>query len=304
MNKKNWLLGSMLAGCILLIFLQLSLQMNFANNWQLIFWQLRLPRLLFVLGTGLCLGLSTLLLAATLRQPYIDGSMLGIANGAELLVALLTIINANVLTYRVLVGALAGVLCLFLLRGSVFKLKTRPVFMIIGGFCLAMFFNALTVILTSNSGWIGKSMGNVTWIDVIWLLIILVGGSFFWLLYGRYLPYFALPEIQTRQLAFPETQVAMTFQIIAALWLGAATAVLGTAFFAGVVLNQLIKELTKLGIVARLPLVAIFSILMILTADTLGHFAFYPTELPTNAVLLLLLAPAFVFLIVRWSRAL
>ncbi|MFT8407226.1 iron chelate uptake ABC transporter family permease subunit, partial [Liquorilactobacillus nagelii] len=109
MNKKNWLLGSMLAGCILLIFLQLSLQMNFANNWQLIFWQLRLPRLLFVLGTGLCLGLSTLLLAATLRQPYIDGSMLGIANGAELLVALLTIINANVLTYRVLVGALAGV---------------------------------------------------------------------------------------------------------------------------------------------------------------------------------------------------
>ncbi|MFT8447615.1 MAG: iron chelate uptake ABC transporter family permease subunit, partial [Liquorilactobacillus nagelii] len=133
MNKKNWLLDSMLAGCILLIFLQLSLQMNFANNWQLIFWQLRLPRLLFVLGTGLCLGLSTLLLAATLRQPYIDGSMLGIANGAELLVALLTIINANVLTYRVLVGALAGVLCLFLLRGSVFKLKTRPVFMIIGG---------------------------------------------------------------------------------------------------------------------------------------------------------------------------
>lgn len=303
LNKKNWLLGSMIAACLLLIILQLSLHLNSAGDWQLIFWQLRLPRLLFVLGTGLCLGLSTLLLAATLRQPYIDGSMLGIANGAELLVALLVILNANILTYRVLVGALAGVVCLGLLRASVFKLKTRPLFMIIGGFCLAMFFNALTVILTSNSGWTGKSMGNVTWTDVIWLLIILVAGCFLWILAGQYLQYFALPEIQTRQLGFNEDRAALIFQLIAALWLGAATAVLGTAFFAGVVLNQLIKELTKLGLVARLPFVGIFSILVVLVADTLGHFAFYPTELPTNAVLLLLLAPAFVFLIVRWSRA-
>lgn len=302
-NKQKLSFGLMFSGCIFLALFQLIYKIESQSDWQLIIIQLRLPRLIFELGTGLAIGLSAVLLAATLRQPYLDGSMIGIASGSELTIALITVLIPASLIYRVLIGAVAGILCLLLLRSSIFKYHNHVLFLIIGGFCLAMFFNALTTILTESSGWTGKSLANVTWLDVGWLVLITLIAIIFWQKNYRYLDYFALPELQTRQLGIDEAKVALSLQLIAAGLLGAVTAVLGTVFFAGVVVNQLIREYTHLGIAARVPFVIVFSILDVLLADTVAHFIFYPTELPTNAVLLVLLAPAFLMLLMRWSRA-
>lgn len=272
------------------------------SNWKMIILQLRLPRLLFEIGIGYALGFSALLFAATLRQPYLDGSMLGIASGAELMIALVTVVIPQALTYRVVIGAFTGVCCLLILRSTIFKLRNHSLFLIIGGFCLAMFFNAFTEILTESSGWTGKSLANVTWFDVGWLLIISLITIYIWENNRSYLKYFALSELQTRQLEINESKISFKFQVIAAALLGATTVVLGTVFFAGVVINQLVREFTQLGQLKRLGLVILFSILDVLFADTLAHFVFYPVELPTNAVLFVLLAPAFIFLIMRWSR--
>ena len=303
MSIKAKLSWPLLLASVGLSLLQLFFHLGKQADWQLIILQLRLPRLLFEIGTGLGLGISALLLAATLRQPYIDGSMLGIASGSQLLTALAAIAFPQTTSYRVLIGAVAAVFCLLLLRISVFKFQSRPLFMIIGGFCWAMFFEAVTSILTETSGWSGKSLANTTWIDVSWLALFLLLGWLIWQFCGRFLPFFALPKLQTSQLGIDEAKVSLQLQLLACLWLGALTAVLGTAFFVGVVLNQLVKELTQLGLLQRLSLVALFSVFSLLLADTLAHFTFYPIELPTNTVLLILSAPAFVFLLVRWSHA-
>ncbi|KRL06266.1 iron chelate uptake ABC transporter family permease subunit [Liquorilactobacillus hordei] len=302
-NKQKKCFVLMLLGCILIVLFQLIFRIGNQSSWQLIIIQLRLPRLIFELGTGFAIGLSALLLAATLRQPYLDGSMIGIASGSELMIALITVLFPSSLTYRVLIGTVAGILCLLLLRGSIFKYHNHVLFLVIGGFCLAMFFNALTTILTESSGWTGKSLANVTWLDVSWLFLIVSLVIASWRKNSRYLQYFALPELQTKQLGIDEAKIAMNLQLIAAALLGAVTAVLGTVFFAGVIINQLVREYTHLGIIARIPFVITFSILDVLLADTVAHFIFYPTELPTNAVLLVLLAPAFLLLLMRWSRA-
>lgn len=263
--------------------------------------QLRLPRVLFALCGGGMLTVSAALLQTTLRSNYVDGSMLGIANGAELVVALVNVIFVQALSCRVVVGALSGGLLVVCLRGTLFRLKHSAFFLILGGLSLAMFLSAGTQLLTSGSGFQGKSLANTTWVDVWLLVIILLGGLI--LLVGQWggLDFFALSSVQTRQLGINEQSSSLVLQLIAGVWLGAVSAVLGSVFFVGLVLVQLVKIVTRLIARKRLGLTALLGGVVLLCADDLAHYLLPGRELPTNALVLLLTAPLLLFLLKRWT---
>lgn len=128
-------------------------------SWD-IFWQLRLPRVLFALIGGAMLAVSALIFQTTLRHHYIDASMLGLASGSELGLALLTVVWAPALTYRVAIGAVLAMGWLVVLRRSVLKMGHQPLLLPLGGLALALFFNAGTSLLTNQQGFAGKIIGQ------------------------------------------------------------------------------------------------------------------------------------------------
>lgn len=264
--------------------------------------QLRLPRVIFALFGGSMLTVSALLFQTTLRSDYIDGSMLGLASGAELVIALVNLLFYQLLSYRVLIGALTGGLLLVILRTTLFKIKRSSFFLILGGLSLALLFVAATQLITTGSGFQGKSLSNTTWTDLWFLVIILLSGLLLLLWQWEQFKGFVLPSLQAQQLGFNEQKSSLVFQLVAGMWLGAVSAVLGTVFFVGIVLVQVVKLSTKVVAGQRIFLTILTGGCVLVCADDLAHYLIPSQELPTNALLMLLTAPLILFLIMRWSR--
>lgn len=267
-----------------------------------ILWQLRVPRAIAAILIGAMLAWSALIFQTTLRINYIDGSMLGLANGSEFAVASTLVLIPNLAPYRVILGAFFGVLALYVLRYGMLKIFKQPLLLILAGLSLAMFFNAATTVITANSGFVGKSLSSVTWLDVISLIIIALLGYLIWVWHADKLTYYALPSLQVKQLGLDEEKISLWLQITAAMWLGSVTALIGTVFFVGLVWVQLYALSRRLTLKKRLSLTILTGIALTLIADFIAHWITTPNELPTNAILLLISAPLLILILIRWQN--
>jgi iron complex transport system permease protein len=288
MRKLQWLLIILLVliGAITL----LTPWGGEAVSWD-IMRQIRLPRWLFAVIGGMLLAISALLWQTTLRQPYIDGAMLGVASGAELTQAMLIVLVAPSLHWRVLVGAVMAVLWLIVLRVSILRVIKQPFALVLGGLALAMVLSAGTTLITAQQGLVSMGMSNVTWLDTWLLSLIGLGGMVYLIAYQDRLRYFALPKHQLQQLGISDAQLSIGFQIIAAAYIGAVTAILGTVFFVGIVLVQLVRLRYAIPAGQRIWLTGLLGAVALSVADMLANGLLYPVQLPTQAIFLLLVAP-------------
>lgn len=297
MSKKK---GQYILSAVIILVVIVSL--GIGRPTSTILWQLRMPRVIAAILIGAMLAWSALIFQTTLRANYLDGSMLGLANGSEFAVATSLVLLPNLAPYRVLLGAFFGILVVSILRYSVLSIFKQPLLLILVGLSLAMFFNAATTIITANNGFIGKSLSTITWIDVVSLFIIMLIGWLIWCWYSDKLTYYAIPSLQGKQLGFNESKVSFWLQIMAAMWLGAVTAIIGTVFFVGLVWVQIFTLTKALSLKERLGLTTLTGILLTVLADLLAHWVMAPDELPTNAVLLIISAPLLIWIMVRWRN--
>ena len=297
---KRWGIISLFLGIVAVVVLTLGLPLGHQwPSWP-IFWQLRLPRVLFALMGGAMFAISALIFQTTLRHRYIDGSMLGVASGSELGLALLTVIWAPTMTYRVIIGAGLAIGWLVVLRQSVWRMGQQPLLLPLGGLVLAMFFNAGTSLLTNQQGLLGKSLANVTVTDTWWLGVIgLIGLIWLQLRQGQ-LALFALPQGHVARLGYRESRLSWPWELVAAGYVGAVSAVLGTIFFVGLIVAQLVRFWFGGSAQQRLLPTALLGTLVLSLSDMLAHSSRYPVELPTGAMLMLLTAPF--FMVLWWQQ--
>lgn len=296
-HLNGWLVvGLLLVGVV-------TLGLPLGGNWPnaQILWQLRLPRLLFAVLGGAMLGVSAVIFQTTLRNRYVDGAMLGLASGAELSSAVLIVLLAPALPWRVLTGAILAMAWLVVLRVSILRVLRQPLLLLLGGLAMAIVLSAVTTLITSNQGFLGKSLATVTWQDTWLLAVIGLIGVVILQLLGGGLHYFALPALHVAKLGVDEKRLSWPWQLVAALYVGAVSAVLGTVFFVGLILAQLIVLQRGGGAQSRLLPTGLLGALALSLADLLAHDLVYPIELPTSAMLMLLVAP-FLLSLLRGER--
>lgn len=296
MKRYHWNL-ILIVGMVIVSILTLALPLG--QRWPSVdvFWQLRVPRLIFALVGGGLLAVSALIFQTTLRNRYLDGAMLGLASGTELLNALIAVIFAPALPWRILTGSIFAVICLFGLRITIIRVLRQPLLLLLGGLAVTMFLSAVTALITSNQGFFGKSLASVTVQDTWLLLIIAVLGLIILQGFSKELKYFALPSLHVAQLGLNEARLSLPWQIVGALYLGAVSAVLGTTLFVGLILAQLIVLTMGKSAQQRLLPTALIGAFSLSLSDLLAHSLHYPTELPTGAILMILIAP---FILVLW----
>ncbi len=283
----------------LIVVAALTLGVPLGGQWptRLIFWQLRLPRLLFALLGGAMIAVSAVIFQTTLRQRYLDGSMLGLASGSELGIALWTLCWPKAHTYRVFLGAGLAILLLWLLRQRILKNMAMSTVLPLAGLGLAMFLNAGTSLLTNQQGLLGQSLANVTITDAWSLGIVALIGVLMIQTDQAQLTFFALPQWHVAQLGVNEQRLSWFWQVVAAGYLGAVTAVLGTIFFVGLVLAQVVVRWWGGNAQARLLPTALVGALMLSVSDFFAHSLRYPVELPTGAMFMFMTAPFLMFIL-------
>ncbi|MGJ8678537.1 MAG: FecCD family ABC transporter permease [Akkermansiaceae bacterium] len=153
---------------ILLILLPLGVVVLFAMPWvgqralgseeidSLIFWEIRIPRVLLAMLAGMGLSLGGVVFQAIFRNPLATPFTLGVAGGASLGVSVaihlgvsLTFLGISGVSMAALVGALGSIALVY----GITKLRTSmtgassPTTMLLGGVALSFFFSSIILLI-------------------------------------------------------------------------------------------------------------------------------------------------------------
>lgn len=300
-------LGGLYFGAIQLQFFQMNTQQ------QLIFYELRLPRVLLSLLLGANLAFCGAISQGLFRNALADPSLIGVTAGASLGAGLVIVgaISLNALTLElpmVAIGAFCGGLVTVIL---VYQLATRlnngsVLMMLLVGIAVTAFASAVTGLLDfyADSEQLRRlslwRMGGLQAADYsavvlsAIVLMLLFGCGFF---YARTLDALLLGESEARHLGVDVDKVKLHLIVLIALGTGTAVAIAGTIAFVGLIVPHMLRVFVGPGHRLLLPASAMGGGILLSIADTCSRAVLAPTELPVGLLTALLGAPFFVLLL-------
>ncbi|MBV8617233.1 MAG: iron ABC transporter permease [Curvibacter sp.] len=284
----------------------------------LVFMNIRLPRLLLGALAGAGLGLSGALMQGLFRNPLADPGLIGVSSGAALAVGLGLVIGANLwptlprtLGSPVLVAlAFGGGLLFTALTCLLAQAEggTRMGLMLLGGIALnalagaglgLMSFLATDEQMRNLQFWLLGSLGGARWSALAWVApaVLLACGLGQGL--ARGLNVLALGEGPAR-LAGVEVESLKRRAIVAsALAVGAVTACTGLVGFVGLMAPHGVRLLAGPDHRVVLPASALWGAALVVLADAAARMLVRPAELPLGVLTAFLGAPVFLFMLRR-----
>ncbi len=273
--------------------------------------ELRLPRLLIGLVSGLALGVSGALLQTLTRNPLAEPGMLGVSAGSAFAVALAILMGASTATLTTLVaqtGALAG--CVLVLAATrIGGVGQDPVRLVLAGATLSGLLLSLTSLLMLIDQraadeirfWITGSIAGKRWDQLTATLpsLLLAAALVLWVV--RPLASLALGEKVASGLGHRPGVIRLMVILAVALLVGAATALAGPLVFVGLVVPFAARALGGADIRRTLWFCLPIGPTVIVTADTLSRLLVRPSELPLGVITALIGAPV-LMIIVRSRR--
>ncbi len=273
--------------------------------------ELRLPRTIIGLVTGLALGLAGALLQSMTRNPLAEPGLLGVSAGSGFAVALAILFGASTATLTSFVaqlGALAG--CALVIAATrVQGLGNDPVRLILAGATLTGLLLALTSMLMLMDQraadeirfWITGSIAGkplsilqATLPSILVALVLIV-------IVARPLAAMALGEKAAVGLGHHPGRIRFLIVLTVALLVGSATALAGPLIFVGLVVPFIARAFAGPDIRKTLWLCVPVGPAVVLAADVVSRLIAAPAELPLGVVTALIGAPV-LLAIVRAGR--
>lgn len=267
-----------------------------------IFWDLRVPRLVAAVLSGISLSLSGLALQTLFRNPLAGPFVLGISSGASFGVALSLLAGFSFGQFGVLSAAAVGALGVSVLVLSVAGRFENPTILLIVGLLAGYFIDALISMLVINSAaeslrvyvsWGMGSFGRLTF-DGIWIysLSVLLGLCLL-VFCVRYLNAARLGDDFARGLGVNVRRGRLMVLFASTILAASTTAFCGPVAFVGIAVPHLAFMLFKTSDHrVLLPGAALCGILICLVAGL------FPT-IPLNATLSLVGVPVVLWVVLR-----
>ncbi|HEP1820175.1 TPA: iron ABC transporter permease [Streptococcus suis] len=275
---------------------------------QLIFWKIRLPRLIVSILAGGALAMSGHLFQTLTRNPLADSGILGVNAGAGLLLTLALTLNITFPLSQPLLALIGG----FLASGLVYLLAYKngqalnPTRLVLTGVGLASLFSSCMISLMvrfdryqldTMIGWLsGRYVGDD------WQTIHLISPL---LLILCVLSWFRFSKLNILQLEASlgiglglDRQKEATIVLILATSLASFSSLLvGNTAFIGLLASHLAKRLIGNQHQYSLPLAALIGSSLLFSADIFSRSLLVGTGIPTGLVITLIGAPYFLFLL-------
>jgi iron complex transport system permease protein len=279
-----------------------------------VIWQLRLPRVIAAACSGAALGVTGLALQTLFRNPLADPYVLGTSGGAAVGGLLAMIAGISVWAGAV-AGAAASVALLWLIGWRVLRSANddAPDGLLLAGVMIAAFSGAAVQLLLS---WLPDAQlrGAVYWLLgdlsgaievlplaaaalIVLLLALSQARAFVWLAHGSQEAFLLGLDVRRAQ---------HVLLLLAALATSAVVASVGALGFVGLVAPHLARRWVGwtggYAGAAQVCTAASLGALLVLLADLLARTVVAPLELPAGAVLALVGAPFFVWLLLHERR--
>lgn len=292
---------------------------------QMIFYNIRLPRVVTAIVVGAMLAMSGLIMQCVMANPLASPSTLGVAQGAAFGAAIgIIIFGGGVLSitsspiaidnpYIVTLSAfffsiLTTIIILLISRFSIYIEASG---LVLVGIALSAVFSAGSMLLQYFADdvqlgavvfWTYGNVGGTSWQEILILAIVFFLAFIFFKIHQW--DYFALEAgteiaksvgVNTRTL----TLLGMT---ICSLVTAIAVSFVGVISFIGLISPHLMRRFIGNSYNYLIPATAIGGSIILLFSDTVGRLVMAPTILPVGAITSLLGGPMFIFILVKRIR--
>lgn len=274
---------------------------------------LRLPRALLALLTGMGLGVAGAIAQAILRNPLADPGILGINAGAAL-AALLLIVIVGGPSIEAL--ALAGFAGAAVMAGALHALSwrdgTTSTRIILIGIGLTALAGGATTSLTAFGDihdvqramiWLAGSVYHADWRSVQILALWLAAPLALALVAARELDLIRFGDAVALSLGQRGDLVRGLMIVLCTLLSGAAVAAAGLIGFVGLVAPHMARHLVGPSHARLIPTAALIGAALVMAADLLGRSVLAPAQLPAGIMTALIGAPFFGYLLLRQRHA-
>jgi iron complex transport system permease protein len=271
---------------------------------------LRLPRAVLALVTGVCFGLGGVTFQTMLRNPLASPDIIGISSAASAAAAFgIIVLNLGETGVSVfaIVAALSVALVIYVLSFKDGVAGTRLVLIGIG---IAAMLNSATSYVLNQAGqwdlqaatrWLNGSLNGSTWDETVPVLVALAVFGPILLTRARDLTMLQLGDDTAAALGTRLERTRLVSIVAAVGLIAFATSATGPIAFVAFLAGPIAARLVGPGGSLLIPS-ALTGSLLVLAADFLGQFAF-DTRFPVGVVTGVLGAPYLIFLLVRSNRA-
>ncbi len=291
-----------------------------------VIWNIRLPRVIAGIVSGVGLALAGCVMQTSLRNPLASPFTLGISNaaafGANLAIVLFgagtlhsnthdAVFIAN--PYTVTVSAFAFsmaamMLILFLARLRGFS----PESVVLAGVAFGSLFAAGSALVqyfaedvqvAAMVFWTFGDLGRVSWQEVIILTLITAAASSYFLLHRWNYNALESGEDVAKSLGVDVEQIRFRSLLASSLATAVAVAFMGIIGFIGLIAPQMMRRVLGIDHRFLLPAAALTGATLLLLADTLARTLISPVILPVGAITSFFGAPLFLFILAKgYSR--
>ena len=270
---------------------------------------IRLPRMLAAVITGIILSLSGAIMQILLRNPLASPYTLGISNAAAFGASfgivflgagagitrssdLFMITNPYVITLSAFLGSLLGLaIILIIIRGKQASVET----IILSGVII----NSL---LASIVFWNFGDLGRSDWSKLLFLIVALIPALiYFYLKRWDYKVLCSGDDYAQSMGVYPQ-HTRMTGMVVTSLITAVAVSFFGVIAFVGLVVPHIVRKCIGDNEEFLIPGSAIFGGMFLLLCDTVARTILSPIILPVGILTSFLGVPLFLFLLTRKKR--
>lgn len=285
----------------------------------IILWNLRLPRTLLVLITGILLGGSGAVFQMFFRNPLAEPGIMGISSGATLGAVIASVsmtaagfsklFSATVFKFIspvnifAFIGALcSGLLVTFLAFSR--KGKSASIMLLLCGTALGTLYSSVSSIILLSSDkelhsiytWILGSFNGRGWNELIFILPVSILSVILMFTAVPPLDLLSGGETSAKSLGVEVDKLRTLVLISGSLAVSAAVCAGGTISFVGLIAPHITRKLFGPKAKTLLPFSMILGAVLLLISDTFARICIAPGELPSGIITAILGVPFFLFL--------
>ncbi|WP_456295716.1 iron chelate uptake ABC transporter family permease subunit [Vibrio sp. AK197] len=270
--------------------------------------ELRLPRVLEAAVVGSSLAGAGCLMQALTRNPLASPSLFGVNAGAALGMALVTtlFISQSMISSSLaaMVGGF-GAWTLVMTLGGAWKMGSERGQLILAGIAISALCSALTkasVILAEDQviavmSWLAGSFAHVDWPTLKTSCLLLAPTSLAALLITPKINLLAMGDERVKSLGVNLTRLRILIALIVLILVSISVSAVGAIAFVGLIVPHMARMLVGFDYRRTLPVAMLVGALLTISADILSRAVSFPTETPAGAVLALIGAPCFLYLV-------
>ncbi|SON49795.1 FecCD family ABC transporter permease [Vibrio tapetis] len=278
---------------------------------QTVVLEMRLPRVLLAALIGGLLALAGVIIQAIVRNPMADPYLLGVSNGASMVMVLLFAYGGEWLSHSFLPQLLSGLgglsaflLVMLLARQNQHSMNTNK--LILAGIAVSFMLSAITsmIMLSAQSQklpgimqWMMGSLVNAQWSQLPMLTTALILGLVVAVKYSRVLDALSLGDEKAATLGVNLRFHRFMWSVLTALLTGIAVSQVGVVGFIGLMVPHFARFLVGGSHHCLLPISVLLGALLCILVDLLCRILIRPEELPIGIPMAIIAMPFFLWLL-------